>query len=181
MPSLVATVAKEGLFTRYFRELFLCGEIEFGDNPFIVASVSTSSVGDHRMHLHKALLALVPAMAVLSACGPQIVPSTGPHPALSPDAVKLYQNSPAKYEDLGKIVFPITPDVRWDERGDAKPAFARLKAQAAAMGANGILLKGDTGPNGRLVGAGDGTTYYLVPVQNDPRAAIVEAIYVIKE
>ena len=134
------------------------------------------------MQLHKALLMLAPAMVVLSACS-EVVPTTGPHPAISPDAVKLYQNPPAKYEDLGKIVFPITPDVRWDERGDAQARLrARLKASRPPRWApNGILLKGDTGPNGRLVGAGDGTTYYLVPVQNDPKAAIVEAIFVLKQ
>jgi hypothetical protein len=71
--------------------------------------------------------------------------------------------------------------VRWDERGDADAGFDRLKADAAARGANGLLLQAPAGAADARVLAGYKGDYYQVPLQTKPRAAVAQAIYVLEE
>jgi hypothetical protein len=133
----------------------------------------------------------------LSACSsqPEILPSYGPRTPTSPDQVKLYQDAPKQYEELGTVTILAGEEgATWDERGDATLAFDLLKRKAAALGANGVLLAhenvgGDaseapapaTTAGRRLVLAGYNGIYYQVPVFDSPRRALGQAIYVHKE
>jgi hypothetical protein len=119
------------------------------------------------------------AAVTLCSCGPQVVPSSGPRPPLSPLAVKIYEHKPHRYEDLGLITLQITPDLGWDQHGDANKAFDILKAKAAAVGGNGILLEMDPGPNGIMTEAGYHGTFYHVPMLG--KVALGTAIYVLEE
>jgi hypothetical protein len=112
-------------------------------------------------------------------CASEVVPST-PHDPTSPAQVHIYQNAPdKKYEELGTIAVPVVGDVRWDDKGDADAGFDQLRQQAAARGANGILLDSDTIQAKDSVLAGDHGHYYTVPLRTSPnRAAVAEAIYV---
>ena len=76
----------------------------------------------------------------------------------------------------------VTPEVRFDERGDANLGFDRLKAAAAKLGANGLLLppEGIEGTDARAT-VGYHGTFYQVPLRSKPRTAMAEAIYVIEE
>ena len=126
-------------------------------------------------------LLLATAACALAACEPKVLPPSGPHPATPPDQVKLYQQEPAKYELLGEITMPVTPDMRFDERGDSTVGFETLKERASAMGANGVLLLDKSHRHDYVVGVGYRGTYYQVPMRKEPKTAIANAIYVHQE
>ena len=119
--------------------------------------------------------------AFLAGCAPEVLPPSGTHPIALPAQVKIYQKQPAKYELLGTINVPVTAAMKWDDRGDSTAGFEALQAKAAAMGANGVLLKADQGLYDIEIGAGFKGTYYLVPLKKEPRTAMAQAIFVLKE
>jgi hypothetical protein len=129
-------------------------------------------------------IAWVPAMLVLGVMGcsgSKVLPSSGPRAAGSPDAVKLYQTPPHRYERLGQVSVPVGGDVHWDASANADAGFDRLKEGAAQLGANGLLLQMDGPDYGRVL-AGYHNTYYQVPFKNStPRTAVAEAIYVVEK
>jgi hypothetical protein len=127
------------------------------------------------------LAAIIGGAALLAACAPEVLPPSGTHPVALPAQVKIYQNQPAKYELLGTINVPVTAEMKWDDRGDSTAGFEALLAKAAALGANGVLLKAEEGLYDIQVGAGYKGTYYLVPLKKEPRTAMASAIFVLKE
>ena len=138
------------------------------------------------MNLKSSLIAMVLALSVAAVVGcqakPEVVPSSGPRPPLSPDHVKIYQKPPLRYERLGVVAVPVGGDVKWDDRGNADAGFDRLREQAAARGGNGILLVVDRPEYYGRILAGYHDTQYQVPYRLEPeKAAVAEAIYVIKE
>ena len=136
-----------------------------------------------RMHatpLARVCLALTGCAACLVGCA-EVLPPSGPHPATLPVQVKIYQKQPAKYELLGIVNVPVTAEMKWDEHGDSTAGFEALQAKAAAMGANGVLLKAEQGLYDVEVGAGFNGTYYMVPLKKEPRTAVASAIFVLRE
>jgi hypothetical protein len=132
---------------------------------------------------YHSLLAMVLAAvaANLAGCAPEVVPTTGPHPPLPVEQVKFYSQPPMKYEILGTIEVPVTPEMKWDSKGDSTTGGKALKTKAGALGANGVLLQADMGKYDEMVGVGFDGKYYLVPLRREPRTAIATAIYVIQE
>ena len=120
------------------------------------------------------------AAVILTGCASEVVQPTGPRNPTTPDQVKIYQKAPKRYELIGSVEVPVGGDVRWDSRGEANAGFDKLKAAAAARGANGLLLEGDDPQMTRVV-AGYHGTWYQVPVRAKPDTAVGKAIYVIKE
>jgi hypothetical protein len=92
-----------------------------------------------------------------------VVPSSGPRPPTNPKDVAIYPKEPKKYEKLGVVEVPVGGDVRWDEKGESTAGFEKLKAGAAARGANGILLTSPTADSKQFVVAGYKGTFYQVP------------------
>ena len=132
-------------------------------------------------HWQFTTFSLMAVATIVTGCASEVVPSSGPRAPTSASAVAIYQKEPQRYELLGPVEVPVGGEVRWDSRGEAVAGFDRLKAQAAAMGANGILLMGDD-PNMTRVLAGYKGTFYQVPVRyGKPDAAVAKAIYVLKE
>jgi hypothetical protein len=125
------------------------------------------------------LMALTCAAPLLAGCS-EVLPTTS-HPAVAQEQVKIYTRKPAKYELLGTVEVPVTADMKWDERGDSSTGFVALKTKAGALGGNGLLLLIDEKHFDTKVGAGYNGTYYLVPLRLQPRTAVAEAIYVVKE
>jgi hypothetical protein len=120
-------------------------------------------------------------VANLGCASSEVVPSTGPRPPTDPASVAIYQKEPKKYERLGEITQVITPDMKWDERGDSTAGFDKLKALAAQKGGNGLLLKLPEGSYAYLVLAGYKGNYYQVPVKaGEPKTVMAEAIYVLE-
>lgn len=134
------------------------------------------------MKRSRTTILLLSALAtIVTGCASEVVPSSGPRAATDPATVRIYQKEPHRYEIMGNVEVPVGGDVRWDERGEAVAGFERLKAQAAARGANGILLVGDN-PQMTRVLAGYKGTFYKVPVRyGKPDVAVAKAIYVLEE
>jgi hypothetical protein len=138
-------------------------------------------------------MSILTAMIFVFGCESEVLPNSGNHPPLQPDQVKIYQKQPKKYEELGMIEVPTTAEMRWDQRGDSTAGFEALKAKAAAMGANGVLLVDpnrhvdkDLDPNraegNAAVTAGYKGKFYQVPLRaGTPPTAVAQAIYVLKE
>ncbi|MGB7161296.1 MAG: hypothetical protein WBD40_24775 [Tepidisphaeraceae bacterium] len=122
--------------------------------------------------------------SITGGCAPksEVVPSAGLRAPTSAEQVKIYEKAPRKYEQLGVIVQEVSPDNRWDERGDATRGFDQLKAKAAAKGANGLLLVDPDATEKHSVLAGYKGDYYTVPIRlSEPRAGVAQAIFVIEE
>lgn len=119
---------------------------------------------------------------MLTGCGHEALPPSGPHDPVVPTAVKIYQDYPRKYELLGTITLPITPEYAWNSRGRADAAVANLRGQAGAMGGNGLLLMIDPEKFDYLQIAGVGKReWYRIPIRMNPDTAVADVIYVLKE
>jgi len=118
-------------------------------------------------------------VAVLVGCSSSKVVPTTPHSPTTPETVKIYQEAPKEYQMLKRIEIPVTEGIRWDDKGDSVKGFAEMKAQAAALGANGVLLWARPDEQSFTATVGDGTQYYEVPMKL-PRTAVVWAIYVLE-
>jgi len=131
------------------------------------------------------LALVVTASAVLSGgckSDPEVVPSKGMRPPTTADQVKIYLKAPKKYEDLGVVIQEVTPELRWDERGDATKGIEMMKAKAAAKGANGLLLADPDAQQKHSVLAGYKGEYYTVPIrETTPRQGVGTAIFVLEE
>ena len=127
-------------------------------------------------------LAALAGFALAGCSSHTVVPSSGSRAPTNAADVKIYQKHPKKYERLGVVSIAVTPEVRFDERGEANLGFDRLKQEAAKRGANGLLLppEGVEGSDA-LATVGYHGKFYQVPLRSKPRTAMGEAIYVLDE
>lgn len=79
--------------------------------------------------------------AALTACVSSHVLIGRVRPAISPDQVQLYLHPPAKYEEIAIIDTSSNHSWTVTAQGKTDKVIERLKKQAAALGANGILLQ----------------------------------------
>lgn len=88
--------------------------------------------------MFKAIAALI-AVLLVSACatGSAVVTGTK-RPAIAPSAVQLYSKPPAEYDVVG--IVEASSDAGLTEQGSMDYAVEELKKQAAAIGANGLLI-----------------------------------------
>jgi hypothetical protein len=107
-------------------------------------------------------------------------PEMVPRPPVPPDQVKFYRTPPAKFDVVGLVRVPVTPELRWNERGDATAGFQIMRSKAAAMGANGVLLKVPENEYDRQVTAGYKDDWYTISLRGQPgqATAVAQAIYV---
>lgn len=81
-------------------------------------------------------------------------------PPISPDSVRIYVQPPEKYEEIAALdatsqgSFAITSQQNMDK------AMARLKEEAAKLGANGVLLQGVQDQQSGSIGTGVGSSSY---------------------
>jgi hypothetical protein len=131
----------------------------------------------------KLMVSMAVAGLLMSCASSEVVPSSGPRPPLSPDSVSLYKTPPKKYEIRGRVSLVITPELAWDKSsGDANAAFDQLKAQAAALGANGLLFTLNRDAYDVLAGAGYHGTFYEVPLVYKPQKTVFAlAIFVVEQ
>jgi hypothetical protein len=78
-------------------------------------------------------------------------------PPISPDQVKIYVHAPAKYEEIAIIDASSKGSPAFTDQQKMDKAIARLKDEAAKLGANGILLQGAGDQSAGAVGTGVGT------------------------
>jgi hypothetical protein len=110
--------------------------------------------------LMKSLIRAVSALcaaAVLAACVSSHVLVGTPRAPISPDQVKIYVHPPAKYEEIAILDSSSRVSLAITAQGKTDKVIERLKAEAAKLGANGILLQGIGDQQGGAIGAGVGS------------------------
>lgn len=81
-------------------------------------------------------------MLIVAACASSHVVVGNTRPPISPDQVKVYLHPPAKYEEVAILDASSKNSFAVGSQGKMNKVIERLKAEAAALGANGILLQG---------------------------------------
>jgi hypothetical protein len=106
---------------------------------------------------------LLPAVLLLGALGC----STSSHvligtarPPIAPQSVQLYYRPPPKYEEIATLQASSQGSMALTSQQNMDKAIARLKAEAAKLGANGVLLQGVQDTQGGSIGVGGGSTSY---------------------
>jgi hypothetical protein len=99
--------------------------------------------------------------AMLAGCSTSSHVMIGtPHAPISPESVRVYLQPPEKYEEIATLdassqgSFAITSQQNMDK------AIARLKEEAAKLGANGVLLQGVQDQQSGSIGTGVGSSSY---------------------
>ena len=81
-------------------------------------------------------------------------------PPISPGQVQLYLEPPKReYQQIAIIKTSSKHSLSFSSQGKAEVVVKRLKAQAAKLGANGVLLKQITDEADETVAAGVGSAY----------------------
>jgi len=79
-----------------------------------------------------------------------------PRPPISPEAVRVYRVPPRHFERIAIIASPAGTSWIFPDRPSMELGVSRLREQAAALGANGILLERvyDVSAGGLAIGVG---------------------------
>jgi hypothetical protein len=81
-------------------------------------------------------------------------------PPIAPGQVQLYLEPPKReYQQIAIIRTSSKHSLSFSSQGKAEVVVKRLKAQAAKLGANGVLLKQITDEADEIAAAGVGTSY----------------------
>ncbi len=91
----------------------------------------------------KTVAALMLAGLTMTGCQTSHILVGQPRPAISPDQVVIYLHPPAqKYEEIALLDTSSKNSFAFTAQGKTDAVIARLKKEAASLGANGILLNG---------------------------------------
>jgi hypothetical protein len=98
-------------------------------------------------------------IATLSGCASSQVAVVGRvRPAISPEQVQIYLQPPdSKYDEIANLSASSRWSYSMTAEGKIDKVIARLKREAAKLGANGILLHGVGDQAGGSIGAGIST------------------------
>ncbi len=123
------------------------------------------------------------ASAVTGCVGTQRVLLHDPLPAVAVEQVRVYAAPPASYREIARI--ETASGIGFGTQGQTDAAIEKLRREAAAVGANGVLLLGiDTvgAPVGIGIGAGSfgshGGAFGSVGIPTAQRRAVGIAIHV---
>ena len=108
----------------------------------------------------RSLAVVLLAFFVIAACANTSHVITGkPRPAIDPSQVTIYSTAPAKYEEIAVIDASSQMSFAFGDQNKMDAVLERLKKEAAALGANGVLLQGtgSTGSGGVSTGVGVGS------------------------
>ena len=97
--------------------------------------------------------------------------------AINPSEVKLYLEPPTKYETIG--IVEASSEVEFSSQAAQDRAIQELKAQAAKIGANGVLISNTGDKSGDMVGFYSGGVFYAGA--SETKTARGNAIFVIQE
>jgi hypothetical protein len=108
--------------------------------------------------LKSSTVALALAIAALSGCATSHVMVGQARPPTSPDQVRLYLRPPAsRYEEIALVDTSSRGGFAFSSQGKTDVVIVRLRAEAAKLGANGILLQGVGDQAGGSIGTGFGS------------------------
>ena len=83
-----------------------------------------------------------------------------PRAPISPELVKVYLQPPAKFEQIATIDASSRGSLTITSQQNMDKAIARLKQEAARLGANGILLQGIEDQQSGAIGSGIGSSSF---------------------
>jgi len=83
-----------------------------------------------------------------------------PRPPIAPDQVRVYAQPPAHYEQIASINANSSASLALTGQQNMDKALERMKAEAAKLGANGILLQGVSDAQTGSIGTGVGSSSY---------------------
>ena len=98
-------------------------------------------------------------------------------PAINPTVVKIYIDSPVQYETIG--IIEASAEVGFSTQKAQDKVINKLKSQAAAIGANGVLLITSGTQSNGMAGFYSNGIFYAAT--SDNIVAQGKAIYVIQE
>ena len=108
-----------------------------------------------------ALLSLCALAVLVSGCATSSHVVTGAVRApISPEDVQIYSQPPGRYEEIGRLEASSRGGFRFSDQGKMDKVIERLKAEAAKLGANGVLLQSTENRVSGSVGTGGGSTSY---------------------
>ena len=81
-----------------------------------------------------------------------------PRPPIAPDQVRVYAQPPARYEQIASINANSSASLALTGQQNMDKALERMKAEAAKLGANGILLQGVSDAQTGSIGTGVGSS-----------------------
>jgi hypothetical protein len=101
------------------------------------------------------------AALCLAGCATSHVMIGKARPPISPEMVQIYTRPPVKrYEEIAQLDTSSQGSFSFTAQGKTDAVISRLKAEAAKLGANGVILQGiGDQPSGSL-GTGGGTESY---------------------
>jgi hypothetical protein len=107
-------------------------------------------------------IALATLFAIgLAACAPSshILVGTA-RPPISPSEVRIYPQPPPSFEQIAILNASANSMLGTGGQASVDKVIARLKEQAAKLGANGIILEGMSDRQTGSLGGGSGSTSY---------------------
>jgi hypothetical protein len=107
------------------------------------------------------MMCLIAAMIAMAGCSASSQTLTGtPRPAVAPSEVTVYTHAPSDFQEIAVLsASRKSVSTAGGERAIEK-IIDDLKLQAAALGANGLLLEDISDKRGLSVGTGVGTDTY---------------------
>ena len=113
-------------------------------------------------------MALLPRLSIATALGLLLAGcATSSHvligkarAPISPELVKVYLQPPPKYEQIATIDATSRGSLTLTSQQNMDKAIARLKQEAARLGANGILLQGIEDQQSGAIGTGVGNSTF---------------------
>jgi len=105
------------------------------------------------------LTALTACAAAACATSSHVLIGTA-RPPISPGSVRVYYRPPPKYEEIATISASSQGSLALTSQQNMDKAIERMKAEAARVGANGILLQSVQDTQSGSIGAGAGNTSY---------------------
>jgi hypothetical protein len=100
-------------------------------------------------------LLIIAVLLFLAGCASSHVMIGTARPAITPDQVKLYVTPPPKYEEIALVDASSQSSWAIGDQAKTDKVIQRMKEEAAALGANGILLQGVGSQAAGAVGAGN--------------------------
>lgn len=123
-------------------------------------------------------------LCLLTACQSSHVLVGAQRAPIDPSQVRVYLQAPAQFEQIAMLEASSAASGAFTRQQKTDKVIARLKAEAAALGANGVLMQGMGNEYAGSVGTGSATFYgnsafatgFSAPVFNKAGTAL--AIYV---
>ena len=106
-------------------------------------------------------LAVALTALLLAACATSHVMLGKARPPISPEEVRIYDHPPAgPYQEIARLDTSSQGSFSFTAQGKTDAIIRRLKAEAAKLGANGVLLEGIADQVSGSIGTGAGTGGY---------------------